>query len=121
MSLSRIRNPTAGGKSATRWPVAGISSRWRRKGTEPTAGTDSDGRAREARTVGSVWPSEEEQNMDWKQMMRSKMACGFSCRRDETGRVEGHGIVKLPKRNAYELVGLRRPLRRETLRLRPVI
>ena len=57
--------------------------------------------------------------MDWKQMMRGKLACGFSCRRDASGRVEGHGVVKLPKRNAYEIIGLRRPVRREILRLRP--
>lgn len=57
--------------------------------------------------------------MDWKQMMRGKLACGFSCRRDESGRVEGHGVVKLPKRNPYELIGLRRPVRREIIRLRP--
>ena len=51
--------------------------------------------------------------MDWKQMMRSKLAFGFSCRRDESGRMEGHGVVKLPKRNPYELIGLRRPVRDE--------
>ena len=110
--------PTAGGGSARSWRGDGISSNWRRKGNQPAAAAESGGRAREARAAETARASLED-NMDWKQMMRSKLAFGFSCRRDESGRVEGHGIVKLPKRNPYELIGLRRPVRREVLRLRP--
>jgi|GEM_PF-630202 hypothetical protein len=106
------------GRPGCVWNVAGNSSSWRRKGNQPYAESETVGRAREARTARTGRASLEE-IMDWKQMMRGKLACGFSCRRDESGRVEGHGVVKLPKRNPYELIGLRRPVRREVLRLRP--
>lgn len=106
-------NPSSGG------PVLGTPPKGGgRKANWPPSLNQAGGPERHALSVRRVRPRRFK--MDWKQIMRSKMACGFSCRRDDSGRVEGHGVLKLPKRNSYELIGLRRPLRREGLRLRPL-
>jgi hypothetical protein len=50
--------------------------------------------------------------MDIRNETRRKMPIGFSTQRDQEGHVIGAIAVRLAPRNAYELVGLRRPVRR---------
>ena len=56
--------------------------------------------------------------MELRQLVRGKMTIGFSNRRNPQGEIEGCGILRLTRRNAYELVGLRRPVRAHDLRMR---
>jgi hypothetical protein len=57
--------------------------------------------------------------MRFKQLLRRTMAIGFSNERDSVGEIRGHELVHCPKRNAYELIGLRRPARNSVWRLKP--
>ncbi len=45
---------------------------------------------------------------------------GFTDRKDPEGMKVGHGMVVLPRRNAYQLIGLRRPAKDTTLRIKVV-
>jgi hypothetical protein len=40
-----------------------------------------------------------------------KFFCGFSAAKDSNGQPTGAAVLKLKPRNAYELLGLRRPAR----------
>jgi hypothetical protein len=41
--------------------------------------------------------------------MRRQMQVGFDGTKDADGQAKGSAVVRLVRRNAYELVGLRRP------------
>lgn len=42
-------------------------------------------------------------------LVRRQLMYGFNTTKDTTGRPLGASVVKLAKRNAFELIGLRRP------------
>lgn len=42
-------------------------------------------------------------------MTRRLMQCGFNPAKDTDGRATGCSTIRLARRNAYEMVGLRRP------------
>ena len=42
-------------------------------------------------------------------LVRRQMVCGFEAEKDGTGEAIGSSIVTLARRNAFELVGLKRP------------
>ncbi|MEM1057761.1 MAG: hypothetical protein AAGK14_00815 [Verrucomicrobiota bacterium] len=42
-------------------------------------------------------------------LTRRIMLCGFNATKDQDGRTEGAAVIRLARRNAYEMVGLRRP------------
>jgi hypothetical protein len=44
-----------------------------------------------------------------KSLVRRQLAYGFQGEKDEEGQVVGDSVVKLTRRNAFELVGLRKP------------
>ena len=44
-----------------------------------------------------------------KSLVRGQMVYGFEAEKDGTGEIIGSSVVRLAKRNAFELVGLRRP------------
>ena len=46
-----------------------------------------------------------------------KLFFGFSPKRDADGKSLGHAAVKLKHRNAYELLGLRKPLSQNLFRV----
>jgi len=50
-------------------------------------------------------------NMDIKikSLVRRQMVYGFEAGKDGEGEIIGSSVVKLARRNAYELIGLRRP------------
>jgi hypothetical protein len=43
-------------------------------------------------------------------LMRRQMAYGFAAEKDGQGQVIGASVVRLARRNAFEMVGLRRPV-----------
>lgn len=45
-----------------------------------------------------------------KSLMRRQLVYGFQEEKDSEGRVIGASVVKLARRNAFEMVGLRRPV-----------
>jgi len=45
-----------------------------------------------------------------KGLVRRQMVYGFEAEKDGEGQVIGASVVKLARRNAFELVGLRRPV-----------
>jgi hypothetical protein len=45
-----------------------------------------------------------------KSLVRRQLVYGFEAGRDGEGEIIGSSVVKLARRNAYELVGLRRPV-----------
>jgi hypothetical protein len=53
-----------------------------------------------------------------KPVTRRTMAYGFDPNRDAQGEMAGVSWVKLVRKNAYELIGLRRPTPQAQLRLR---
>lgn len=56
--------------------------------------------------------------METQNHSRRVLAIGFSTERNMEGEILGQVMVRLTRRNAYELVGLRRPARSESLRVR---
>jgi hypothetical protein len=44
-----------------------------------------------------------------KGLVRRQLVYGFRAEKDEGGQVIGASVVRLARRNAFELVGLRRP------------
>ena len=44
-----------------------------------------------------------------KSLMRRELIYGFESEKDNEGQVIGSSVVKLARRNAFELVGLKRP------------
>lgn len=56
--------------------------------------------------------------METHQHSRRVLAIGFSTQRNMEGEISGQVMIRLAKRNAYELVGLRRPARSETIRVK---
>ena len=45
-----------------------------------------------------------------KGLVRRQLVYGFEAEKDGEGRIIGSSVVKLARRNAFELVGLRRPV-----------
>lgn len=56
--------------------------------------------------------------MGLRQLMRSKMVLGSCDRRDDRDGSGSWDIIHLPRRNAYELIGLKRPVRNQVIRLK---
>ena len=56
--------------------------------------------------------------MKVKAMARRQLLYGFCSVKDEQGQVTGSSVVRLVRRNAYELIGLRRPQTVPVLRLK---
>jgi hypothetical protein len=55
---------------------------------------------------------DETRNMEIKikALVRRQMVYGFEAEKDGEGQVIGASVVRLARRNAFELVGLRRPI-----------
>jgi hypothetical protein len=53
----------------------------------------------------------QNENMDFKfkGLVRRQLTYGFAAEKDAEGQVIGSSVVKLTRRNAFELVGLKRP------------
>jgi hypothetical protein len=68
--------------------------------------------------IGSSWfavtPRRQTRNMEIKikikGLVRRQLVYGFEAEKDGEGEVIGASVVKLARRNAFELVGLRRPV-----------
>ena len=66
--------------------------------------------------IGSGWsavtPRRLPRNMEIKikGLVRRQLVYGFEAEKDGEGEVIGSSVVKLARRNAFELVGLRRPV-----------
>jgi hypothetical protein len=45
-----------------------------------------------------------------KGLVRRQLVYGFAAEKDSQGEIIGSSVVKLARRNAFELVGLRRPV-----------
>lgn len=58
--------------------------------------------------------------MEAKSCSRRKFPVGFSTAKDSSGMMQGHATLLLPRRNAYQLIGLRRPAREPGLRLKVI-
>jgi hypothetical protein len=56
--------------------------------------------------------------MEAKSCSRRKFPLGFSPTKDSSGMMQGHATLLLPRRNAYQLIGLRRPAREPGLRIK---
>ena len=56
--------------------------------------------------------------MKFKVMARRQLLYGFCSVKDEQGQAAGSSTVRLARRNAYELIGLRRPQIVPVLRLK---
>lgn len=56
--------------------------------------------------------------MEAKSCSRRKFPVGFSPIKDSSGTMQGHGTLVLPRRNAYQMIGLRRPAKEPGLRLK---
>jgi hypothetical protein len=65
--------------------------------------------------IGGGWsavtPQGKTRNMEIKikGLVRRQLVYGFEAEKDREGQVIGSSVVKLARRNAFELVGLRRP------------
>jgi|SRR5580658_2099193 hypothetical protein len=59
----------------------------------------------------SVIPGGQTRNMEIKikGLVRRQLVYGFETEKDKEGQVIGASVVKLARRNVFELVGLRRP------------
>ena len=66
---------------------------------------------RHQRRLRPLQPEEAARNMDIKikSLVRRQLIYGFESEKDGDGEVIGTSVVKLARRNAFELVGLRRP------------
>jgi hypothetical protein len=53
--------------------------------------------------------NERSKSMKSKAHARRQMFCGFCSAKDSDGHVLGASMVRLARRNAFELIGLRRP------------
>ena len=51
----------------------------------------------------------EDMEIKIQSLVRRQMVYGFAAEKDAEGQVIGSSIVKLARRNAFELVGLKRP------------
>jgi hypothetical protein len=66
--------------------------------------------------IGGGWsvvtPRKKTRNMEIKikGLVRRQLVYGFEAEKDGEGQVIGASVVKLARRNAFELVGLRRPI-----------
>ena len=56
--------------------------------------------------------------METRHNIRRTMPIGFSTQRDAEGQMQGQVVMRFARRNAYELIGLRRPAREQLLRPR---
>lgn len=56
--------------------------------------------------------------METRNNIRRTLAIGFSTQRDAEGQMQGQVVMRLARRNAYELIGLKRPVREQLLRPR---
>ncbi len=58
-----------------------------------------------------VKPQGETRNMEIKikGLVRRELVYGFEAEKDAEGQIVGSSVVKLARRNAFELVGLKRP------------
>jgi hypothetical protein len=56
-------------------------------------------------------PKDETRNMELKikGLVRRQLVYGFEAEKDGEGQIIGSSVVKLARRNAFELVGLKRP------------
>ena len=56
-------------------------------------------------------PKGETRNMEIKikGLVRRQLVYGFAAEKDSEGQIIGSSVVKLARRNAFELVGLKRP------------
>jgi len=65
--------------------------------------------------IGAGWsgvkPQRQNENMEIKikGLVRRQLVYGFAAEKDAEGQVIGSSVVKLARRNAFELVGLKRP------------
>ena len=64
-------------------------------------------------SAGSSGGKPQRQNEDMgikiKGLVRRQLVYGFAAEKDAEGQVIGSSVVKLARRNAFELVGLKRP------------
>jgi hypothetical protein len=66
--------------------------------------------------IGGGWfvvpPKGKTRNMEIKikGLVRRQLVYGFEAEKDGEGQIIGSSVVKLARRNAFELVGLRRPV-----------
>jgi hypothetical protein len=60
----------------------------------------------------TLYRKNETKNMDIKikGLVRRQLVYGFESEKNQEGQVIGASVVKLARRNAFELVGLRRPV-----------
>jgi hypothetical protein len=58
--------------------------------------------------------------MKFKAMARRQLLYGFCSIKDDEGQVAGSSTVRLARRNAYELIGLRRPQITPLLRVKAI-
>lgn len=56
--------------------------------------------------------------MEAKSCSRRKFPVGFSAAKDSSGTLQGQGTLLLQRRNAYQMIGLRRPAREPGLRIK---
>jgi hypothetical protein len=65
--------------------------------------------------IGGGWPAvtprRQARNMEIKikGLVRRQLVYGFAAEKDAEGQVIGSSVVKLARRNAFELIGLKRP------------
>jgi len=61
--------------------------------------------------LSGVQPKGETRNMEIriKGLVRRQLVYGFEAEKDGEGQIIGSSVVKLARRNAFELVGLKRP------------
>jgi len=69
----------------------------------PTKGID-------AGSPGVLTPkANEDMEIKIKGLVRRQLVYGFAAEKDAEGQIIGSSVVKLARRNAFELVGLKRP------------
>ena len=61
--------------------------------------------------LSGIKPQRQNENMEIKikGLVRRQLVYGFESEKDAAGEIVGSSVVKLARRNAFELVGLKRP------------
>ena len=61
--------------------------------------------------LSGIKPQRQNENMEIKikGLVRRQLVYGFAAEKDAEGQIIGSSVVKLARRNAFELVGLKRP------------
>jgi hypothetical protein len=63
----------------------------------------------DAGPTGAQPKADEAMEIKIKGLVRRQLVYGFAAEKDAEGQVIGSSVVKLARRNAFELVGLKRP------------